>query len=477
MQPVGRERDWRPDGGRAGTVVLSATNTLRGATLLKSGTLSLQAPGAAGGGPILFAYGAAATLIAGAGDVPGNVISGFLPGDSIDLQGIGTATSAVLGAGNVLTISGGTVPAALTLDPSQNFTGETLHVASDGHGGTWLTATDVQNDFPPYVSGTGAVAGDDHTPLTPLAGVTVSDLVPGKTLTVTATLTSRSNGTLSNLGGGSYNAGVYTVTGTAAAVTTALDGLVFTPTIHQVAPGGIVATRFKLSATDGVMISPATAEMVRITSLNDPPVISGVGGNLVEGYWNVPLNPFPTATITDPDVGATETVTLGIGSNIAGGSATLSLSMPGMTLTQTSPGVYTLSPGTPAQVTAALDAVKLTTGPNPSMPGYTITYVGMSVSDGIAPAVSAQAEVLTGLPIFSGTVANQAVTDGQSINPFSTVSVTDSAGLSIQSFTIILYSTYLNPTDANGALSGANLTKVGVGTYTLLAGLDGNGLG
>jgi hypothetical protein len=141
-----------------------------------------------------------------------------------------------------------------------------------------------------------------------------------------------------------------------------------------------------------------------------------------------------------------------------------------MTLTQTGAGAYTLSPGTPAQVSAALQALQFTGVPDPSVPGYTINYVGMSVSDGIAPAVSAQAEVLEGLPIFAGTAANQTVTDGQSINPFSTVAVTDSAGLTIQGFTIILYdssSDYLNPTDANGTLSGAGLTQVGVGTYTL----------
>jgi hypothetical protein len=70
-------------------------------------------------------------------------------------------------------------------------------------------------------------------------------------------------------------------------------------------------------------------------------------------------------------------------------------------------------------------------------------------------------------------VANQTVTDGKSTAPFSKVSVTDSAGLTIQGTTIVLYdssSNYLNPTDANGILSGPNLTKVGVGTYTVTPG-------
>jgi hypothetical protein len=431
--------------------------------------LSLQAAGAAGSGPITFTYGTADTLVVGPSDVPSNIIKGFLPGDVIDLQQIGTATSAKLGNGNILAISGGTTPVLLALDPAQNFTGETFSVKTDNNGGTLLTATDIAGDYPPFVSGTGIVAGDDHTALSPLAGVTVSSVNAAQIETVTLTLSSTANGTLSNLAGGSYDAttGVYTVTGTAAAVTTALDGLVFTPTIYQVAPGQVVSTQFGLSVTDGLMTSPATATTMNITALNDPPAIAGMPAGPVEGYWNVPLNPFPAVTITDPDVGATETVTL----TASGG--TLSLSLPGVTLTPGGGGVYTLSAGSPTAVTAALDALQFTPVPNPSVPGYTISYVGLSVSDGIAPAVTAQVQVLAGLPIFTGIVPNQAATGTNPVSPFSTVAVTDSAGLTIQGLTITLFdssSNYLTPTDANGVLSGANLTHVGAGIYTLAPG-------
>ena len=462
-----------------GRVVLSATNTYTGGTALDAGTLSLQAPGAAGSGAIAFAYGAATTLIVGAGDVPNNIISGFLPGDVIDLEGIGTATSAVPGAGDILTVSGGTTTVQLRLDPAQNFTGESFFTATDNHGGTLVTAIDIAGDFPPSVSGTGIVNGDDHTPLNPLSGVTVSDVDTGQTETVTVTLSSPFNGALSNLAGGTYDDvhGIYTVSGTAAAVTAALDGLVFTPVENQVAPGQSVTTVINLSTTDGLMFSTAAATTVNITALNDAPVISGVGGALVEGYWNVPLNPFAAGTITDPDVGATESVTFTLSSNLSSGSTDaigmLSLSMPGMTLTHTGAGTYALSAGSPADVTKAIDALQLTTVPNPSIPGYTIAYVGMSVSDGIAPLVTADAEVLAGLPIFSGVAANQSVVDGNSIDPFSTVQITDSAGLSIQGLTITLFDSsgnYLTPTDANGTLSGADLTKTDVGTYTLTPG-------
>ncbi len=452
----------------AGTVVLSAANTYTGGTTLRGGTLSLQASGAVGSGRVTFAYGTADTLVVGAGDVPKNVIVGFLPGDTIDLQGIGTATSATPGVHNVLTISGGTTTVDLALNPAQILTGETFGVTGDGHGGTLLTAKDIANDMPPSVTVAGIVAGNDDTALDPLASVTVADLDAGQTESVTLQLSSTLNGTLSNLAGGTYGAttGVYTVSGSTAAVTAALRGLVFTPTIHEVTPGQVVTTGFKLSVTDGLMASTPTTNSLNITALNDPPVISGMPPSYIEGYWNVPLNPFPTATITDPDFGATETVTLSCG-------GTLSLSMPGVSLTQTGVGTYTLSAASPAVVSAALDALRYTTAPNPGVPGYTITYVGMSVSDGIAPPVTSQVEVLTGLPIFTGINASQTVVDGQSIRPFSTDAITDSAGLTIQGMTITLYdssSGFATATDANGTLSGADLTKVGVGTYTLTPG-------
>ena len=465
----------------AGTVVLSAANSFTGGTVLQgNGTLSLQAPGAAGSGKITFAYSTSDTLDVGAGDVSGNLISGFLPGDVIDLQGIGTATGATLNPiTDVLTISGGTTRVQLNLDPAQNFTGETFHVATDTHGGSLLTATDVANDFPPSVSGTGTVAGDDHTALSPLAGVKVSDLNTTATETATLTLSSTLNGNLSNLAGGSYNAstGVYTISGSAATLTTALDGLVFTPTPYEVAPGQVVSTNFKLSVTDGRMTSAAASSTVNITAQNDAPVFAGMPPSYVEGYWNVPFNPFPTAAIADPDFGATETVTFGISSNWynPNGNGTLSLStpVPGVTLTSTGAGSYSLSAGTPVQISAALDALQYTAVPNPNVPGYTITYIGMTVSDGIAPAVTTQVQVLAGLPIFSGIVANQSVMDGSTVAPFSTLSVTDSAGLTIQGMTITLYdssSGFGTSTDANGFLSGPNLTKVGVGTYTVTPG-------
>jgi plastocyanin len=303
--------------------------------------------------------------------------------------------------------------------------------------------------------------------------VTVQDLDAAQIETATLKLASTANGTLSNLAGGSYDAatGIYTLSGTAAAVKAALDGLIFTPTEHQVAPGSTVQTGFSLAVTDGIMDAAATYH-VAVAAVNDPPTISG-GGTQPDAYWNVPFAPFTGMTIADPDVGASETVTIGIGSPDYFALGTLALAQPvdGVSLTQTGTGVYQLTAGSPAAVTAALDAVTFTPSTtNPAL-GFTISYLTVSVADGIAPPVTAPwIEVSAGLPIITGTVAGQTVVDTATIDPFSKVTITDSAAFTSEAITITVENTLGAATDANGKLSGTGLTKIGVGTYALPAG-------
>lgn len=67
-------------------------------------------------------------------------ITGFGSGDLIDLEGIGTAAHVALGAGNVLTVSGGSsTPVTLQLDPTQDFSNQAFSLVSDNDGGTLLT--------------------------------------------------------------------------------------------------------------------------------------------------------------------------------------------------------------------------------------------------------------------------------------------------------------------------------------------------
>ena len=92
--------------------------------------------GAVGTGQVLDFNGSAGTAVLAQPKTFGATIDGFLPGDTIDLLGIGTATLASLGTGNKLVIAGGSTGAVtLQLDPSQHYAGSTFVCASDHRSG------------------------------------------------------------------------------------------------------------------------------------------------------------------------------------------------------------------------------------------------------------------------------------------------------------------------------------------------------
>ena len=83
-----------------------------------------------------------------AGDIPSKAIDGFTsPTETIDVRGIGLATSIAVGLGDTLLLEGGTAPATLQLDgtaanifsPTNLFGSERVVLASDGAGGTDVT--------------------------------------------------------------------------------------------------------------------------------------------------------------------------------------------------------------------------------------------------------------------------------------------------------------------------------------------------
>jgi plastocyanin len=137
---------------------------------------------------------------------------------------------------------------------------------------------------------TGGVAGcttTDTSALSPLATVAIRDANIAQTETLSVTLPSPSDGSLSSLDGGSYNAttGVYTDTGSAAEVTTALDNLVFTPSAVQVAPGQTITTDFIVTDTDtaGAIVTSSSAAV-------------GAAAGIVSGNNNT-INAVPGSTV------------------------------------------------------------------------------------------------------------------------------------------------------------------------------------
>ena len=70
-------------------------------------------------------------------------ISGFAPGDTLDLAGIGTATSATLNAGNKLVVQTSSASVTLQLDATADYKDQNFIVTSDGSGGTDITSTSL----------------------------------------------------------------------------------------------------------------------------------------------------------------------------------------------------------------------------------------------------------------------------------------------------------------------------------------------
>ena len=245
----------------------------------------------------------------------------------------------------------------------------------------------------PVIAGTVANQPvSDEATIDPFASVAITDATPGQTETVTITPGNVANGTLSDpnaaTDGSTLTGGAYTVSGTAAQVSADVDALVFTPTVHQVAPGQTVTTGFTIADTDtaGASATDSTTTVVA-TAADTPPVIAGTQDYAIDQQET--LQPFPGVTITDPDLAASETTTItlegpygpapGYGFVPTDADGTLS----GAGLTKTGVGTYQLAAASPAAEQAALQALVFTpTAMN------SVTTVALQVSDGLAPPVT-----------------------------------------------------------------------------------------
>jgi Mg-chelatase subunit ChlD len=85
-------------------------------------------------------------------------ISNFVQGDTIDLAGIGTASAATLGAGNVLSVtkSDGTT-LNINLDAGTDYSGKTFKATPDGNGGTNITLAEGTSNLAFVFDTTGSM--------------------------------------------------------------------------------------------------------------------------------------------------------------------------------------------------------------------------------------------------------------------------------------------------------------------------------
>jgi hypothetical protein len=233
-----------------------STNTLEllGTSAANAVTANYNTLGLTNFGTVAFAPSAGnyATLkITNDATLPATItnFSGFH--DTIDLTGLSDAGDNAYTSFNTITrrltvTSDGT---SLTLQlGSGSYSGLYWAAQSDGNGGTNITPT---NALPPLISGVVAQQGVVQSgTIQPFSSVTMQDRGGDGTITATVTLSSTANGTLSNLGGGNYDSGtgVYSFTGTSAAATTAIEGLVFTPA-SSASGVYVTTTGFTIGAT------------------------------------------------------------------------------------------------------------------------------------------------------------------------------------------------------------------------------------
>ena len=352
-------------------------------------------------------------LIDSNGNLYGTTQNGGAAGDGTVFELAKTETGYASTPTTLVTFNGsgnGANPyAGLIADPAGDLFGTTQNGGTDGDG-TVFEVVSTGANFDPLIAGTAAnQAVTDAATIDPFSAVTITDPKSGQTETVTVTLSNAANGSLVHLSGGNFSDGVYTYTGTAAQVTLVLDGLRFLPTDHQVAPGQTVTTTFTIADTDtfGATATDSTSSVVA-TAVAVPIAIIGTAADQ-EATDRSTINPFANVTISDPNAGQTETVTLTL-STTANGTLT---NLGGFIATATL-GVYT-DTNTAAAVTMDLQGLVFTPTFYPGVVGETATTgftiadtdtTGENATDSTTTVIATAVPILTTLVTFNSTGEN-----------------------------------------------------------------------
>lgn len=208
--------------------------------------------------------------------------------------------------GATVTLSGGTI----TYDPRNSATAQGIRAGTFGSDSFTYTVTNSdgfasatvsfhlngRNDLP-QIAGAVRTQMRDDTATNLFDGLTVSDVDVGDTITATITLNTVQIGSFQGHAGQSQ----FDLTGSASAVTTALQALRYVPTPNRVAPGlteSFTATLEVHDASAGVSPGNSTTT-VTVTSIADAPSVA------MEFVWSTrddqvgfPLYPL---VVNDPD--------------------------------------------------------------------------------------------------------------------------------------------------------------------------------
>ena len=207
----------------------------------------------------------------------------------------------------------------------------------------------------PPLSISGAVANQlAGGKITPFGSLVVTDL-NNASVTATVTLSNAHNGTLTNLAGGTYKPaqGTYTITGSEAAVNSALDGLTFKPGKLK-SPTSQVTTGFTLTVTDsqGASLTNSTTSVVAVVPISITKVfkhLSTTGTRGIALFRNAIVHngvstlsdDIVKVTLSNPKNGTLESKFGGTYNNktgvftVRGGSGVVSVALQGLTFVPT----------------------------------------------------------------------------------------------------------------------------------------------
>ncbi len=284
-------------------------------------------------------------------------------------------------------------------DSTLNFGGDAYTGIPYFHGSiaidNMVIAEAVTNTAPEIGGVQAGQAVNDNASVSPFTGVTISD-AEDDPVTVTIALDDAAKGafttdSLTASGFDDAGGGTYTLSErSAAAATSAIRALVFEPTENRVAPNSTETTTFTITVNDGTTDTIDDTTTVVSTSINDAPEIGGfTAGQSVDD--NDTINPFADATISDPDVGQTYTVTVTL--DVAANGVLTNLG----SFTHLGGGVYQATGlASAAAAEAALRALVFDPASNRVPPGSTeTTTFTVAVSDGLATVNNATTTVIS----------------------------------------------------------------------------------
>ncbi|MEO1524421.1 MAG: DUF4347 domain-containing protein [Planctomycetota bacterium] len=354
----------------------------------------------------------------------------------------------------------------------------------------------VENNATPTITdiSPGILIGDTAT-TSPFSGITLGDAENDNVEVVVRLSGGDANGSFAaaSLGGFSQTgAGEYSLGSTTlAAAQAALRGLVFDPTVNQVAVGGQVTTGFTVEVSDATdTISDANTN-VTVNSINDAPTL--LAGSLtsiqeddVASGGDTVADAF-SGQFSDPDVASTFSGILVTGNNAnAGTEGIWQYSSDGTTWRD----IGSVSNGGALAISAAtrvrfVPLIGFTGSPTAlDVRGLDDTYSGgfsttptsenritidASASGG-STAITAGVTTLSvsvidnATPVIGGLTGGQGVDDNGTLNPFSTATLSDAENDDVS---VVIQ---LSGGDDNGSFTAGSLgafVKTGVGEYRL----------